>query len=135
LTSPVPPVSSDTELPLNALTALSPLDGRYGSKTTSLRPWFSEFGLIHARIRVEIEWLIKLSATDGIEEVRHFNDEDTAFLRSITDGFSMADAEAVKKIERTTNHDVKAVEYFLKDKINGRPALEQVSEFFHFACT
>jgi len=124
-----------TELPLNALTALSPLDGRYGSKIAALRHHFSEFGLIHARVRVEVEWLIHLSNQDDIAEVAAFSEEDIRFLRDIVGEFHVDDAQAVKDIERTTNHDVKAVEYFLKQRIVGRPALENVSEFIHFACT
>jgi len=122
-------------LPLDDLTALSPIDGRYAGKTASLRPFFSEFGLIHCRVKVEVEWLIALSETDGIDEVLPFPKEDVAFLRELVTAFGTVDAAAVKEIERTTNHDVKAVEYYLKQKIVGRPALEQVSEFFHFACT
>ena len=124
-----------TDLPLDALTALSPLDGRYGSKTASLRQHFSEFGLIRARVRVEIEWLIHLSNQDGIPEVTQFSDASVSYLRGLVEHFSIDDAQAVKDIERTTNHDVKAVEYFLKKKIEGHNELEQISEFFHFACT
>ena len=122
-------------LPLSALTALSPLDGRYSSKTASLRNHFSEFGLIHARVKVEIAWLIHLSQQAGIEEVPEFGDDDLKFLQGIVENFGPEDAESVKNIERTTNHDVKAVEYFLKQRISGRGSLEQISEFFHFACT
>jgi len=123
------------DLPLEALSALSPLDGRYGSKIAALRHHFSEFGLIHARVRVEVEWLIHLSKQDGIVEVAPLPDEDVRFLKDLVAEFHLDDAQAVKDIEHTTNHDVKAVEYFLKQHIVGRPALESVSEFIHFACT
>ncbi|MBX2869599.1 MAG: adenylosuccinate lyase [Acidiferrobacterales bacterium] len=126
---------TNTDLALDALTALSPIDGRYAGKTASLRPFFSEYGLIHCRVLVEVEWLIALSNTQGIDEVTKFSDDDIAFLRGLISDFSADDAASVKEIERTTNHDVKAVEYFLKQKIAGRPALEKVNEFFHFACT
>ena len=122
-------------LPLSALTAVSPLDGRYSSKTACLRPHFSEFGLIRARVRVEVEWLIHLSRHEGIGEVPGFGKGDLDFLGQLVTDFDLEDAKLVKDIERTTNHDVKAVEYFLKQKIAGRTDLERVSEFFHFACT
>ena len=122
-------------LPLSALSALSPLDGRYSAKTASLRQHFSEFGLIHARVKVEVEWLIHLSMQDEITEVPKFADEDIQVLRSQVSGFSLGDAKEVKEIESVTNHDVKAVEYFLKRRIKGQQNLESVSEFFHFACT
>ena len=117
------------------MTALSPLDGRYATKTKPLREHFSEFGLIRARVKVEVAWLAHLSMQPDIEEVPKFEKEDLSFLFSIGDDFSEKDAEAVKEIESTTNHDVKAVEYFIKDKISSRPALHQVSEFVHFGCT
>ena len=126
---------ANSPLPLSHLTALSPLDGRYGSKTAPLRNLFSEYGLIHARVRVEVEWLIHLSLEPGISEVPPFGEDEQAFLRGIVDDFSLADAEAVKRIESTTNHDVKAVEYFLKEKSAALRSLAAVSEFFHFACT
>ena len=122
-------------LPLGALTAVSPLDGRYSSKTAVLRDYFSEFGLIHARVKVEVAWLIHLSQQPGIAEVPEFSDDDLDFLHQIVEKFDLKDAESIKEIERTTNHDVKAVEYFLKQRIAGRAALEEISEFFHFACT
>ena len=122
-------------LSLSTLTALSPLDGRYAAKTKPLRPHFSEFGLIRARVKVEVNWLAHLSRQPGIAEVPEFSPEDMAFLLSIGEDFSEQDATAVKEIESTTNHDVKAVEYFIKDKISSRPALHQVSEFVHFGCT
>ena len=100
---------------LNALTALSPLDGRYGSKTAVLRDFFSEYALIKYRVIVEIEWLKALADEPAIAEVPAFTAEAIALLDGIADNFSVADAERVKAIEATTNHDVKAVEYFLKE--------------------
>ena len=120
---------------LSSLTAISPIDGRYGSKTSSLREIFSEYGLIKARVTVEIRWLQKLAAHPGIEEVPSLSDEANALLDSIVDNFGEADAQAIKDIEKTTNHDVKAVEYFIKDRIAGNAELHAVSEFVHFACT
>src|SRR5690554_4120851 len=124
---------------LSSLTAISPIDGRYGDKTKALRPIFSEFGLIRARVEVEIRWLQCLSAHPGISEVPAFDAPTQAFLDSIVSNFSEADAERVKTIERTTNHDVKAVEYLIKEKFEAvadrHPVLKQVSEFVHFACT
>jgi adenylosuccinate lyase len=120
---------------LRPLTALSPIDGRYASKVDALRPIFSEYGLIRARVRVEVRWLESLAARPEIREVAPFGDETRAFLDAIVSGFSEADAERVKEIERTTNHDVKAVEYFLKEKIEVRPELAACTEFVHFACT
>ena len=120
---------------LSGLTAVSPVDGRYGSKTAILRDIFSEFGLIKFRVQVEVRWLQKLAQTDGIEEVPAFSAEASAHLDAIVENFSEADAQRVKDIEATTNHDVKAVEYFLKEKVAGVTELEAVSEFIHFACT
>ncbi|MBA53067.1 MAG: adenylosuccinate lyase [Pseudomonadales bacterium] len=120
---------------LNALTAISPVDGRYGSKTLALRSIFSEFGLIRFRVQVEVRWLQKLAAHKDIAEVPAFSAETNAQLDAIVEGFSVDDAQRIKDIERTTNHDVKAVEYFLKEKIAGNAELEAVSEFIHFACT
>ena len=120
---------------LSALTAVSPIDGRYGSKCQSLRAIFSEFGLIHCRVRVEIEWLQQLAEHQQIPEVPALSEEDNQFLSRLADNFSEADAQKIKDIEATTNHDVKAVEYWIKDQLNGRPALEAISEFVHFACT
>jgi adenylosuccinate lyase len=126
---------TDKNLALSALTALSPLDGRYQGKTASLRPHFSEYGLIHARIRVEVEWLIHLSRQDSITEVPTFSDVATKALHSLVEEYDIHQAEQVKEIERTTNHDVKAIEYYLKNAIKGNSELESVSEFIHFACT
>ena len=120
---------------LSALTAISPIDGRYGSKTASLRGVFSEFGLIKNRVLVEVRWLQCLAAHPGISEVPAFSDKANALLNSITDNFSEADALAIKEIESTTNHDVKAVEYFLKKAVAGNEEVNAVSEFIHFACT
>lgn len=117
------------------LTAVSPLDGRYAAMTGALRPIFSEYGLIHARIRVEIEWLIALADEPGITELPPFDEDGRAVLRALFDGFSLDDAARVKTIERTTNHDVKAVEYFLKERLGDHPALKSALEFVHFACT
>ena len=120
---------------LNSLTAISPIDGRYGGKTADLRPIFSEYGLIRSRITVEIRWLQSLAAHPDINEVPAFSDATQAALETVITGFSEADAQRVKDIERTTNHDVKAVEYLIKEKIAGNTELENVSEFVHFACT
>ncbi|WP_019029126.1 adenylosuccinate lyase [Colwellia piezophila] len=120
---------------LSALSAISPVDGRYGSKVKSLRPIFSEFGLIKYRVTVEVRWLQKLAATDAIAEVPAFSTQATAALDAIITDFSEEDALSIKKIEAITNHDVKAVEYFLKDKIADNAELHAVTEFIHFACT
>ncbi|TAM96287.1 MAG: adenylosuccinate lyase [Rhodanobacteraceae bacterium] len=120
---------------LDPLTALSPLDGRYAAKVDSLRPIFSEYGLMHRRVAVEITWLIALSDEPGIAELPSFPAAARAVLRKIADGFSVADAQRIKDIEATTNHDVKAVEYFIKERIGDDAALKQAKEFVHFACT
>jgi adenylosuccinate lyase len=120
---------------LSQLTAISPIDGRYGSKTDSLRPIFSEMGLIRHRVIVEIRWLQALSACEDIREVPALGGHAERVLNDIIGNFNEQDAQRVKNIERTTNHDVKAVEYFLKEKISGNAELEAVSEFIHFACT
>ncbi len=120
---------------LNELSAISPVDGRYGSKTSALRPLFSEFGLIHHRVLVEVRWLQALAFLPEITEVPMFSEAANKQLDIIVSNFSMDDAARVKEIERTTNHDVKAVEYFLKEKIAGNAELEAVKEFIHFACT
>jgi len=122
-------------LPLSALTALSPVDGRYASKAEALREHFSEFGLIRARVIVEIRWLQRLAEHPQITEVPRLSAEATAFLEALLREFSVAEAERIKEIERTTNHDVKAVEYFIKEKIAGQAELHAVTEFVHFACT
>ncbi len=120
---------------LSALTAVSPIDGRYGSKTAALRDVFSEYGLIKRRVLVEVRWLQRLAAHPGIAEVPAFSDAANGELEAIVDGFGESDAQRVKDIEATTNHDVKAVEYFLKERFAGTEELEAVSEFVHFACT
>lgn len=120
---------------LSSLTALSPLDGRYAQKVDALRPWFSEFALIKMRVTVEIRWLQALAAEPAIEEVPPFSPDTLAALDQVAAAFSEADAAAVKRIEATTNHDVKAVEYWLKEKLSGNAEVTRVSEFIHFACT
>jgi len=120
---------------LSSLTAVSPIDGRYGSKTNDLKPFFSEFGLIRFRVLIEIRWLQALAKHPQITEVKELSESANQTLNQIFDEFSVDDAQQVKTIERTTNHDVKAVEYFLKEKISGEEELENISEFFHFACT
>ncbi|MFO8044433.1 MAG: adenylosuccinate lyase [Halomonas sp.] len=122
-------------MPLSALTALSPVDGRYGSKAVALREHFSEFGLIRARVIVEVRWLQRLAELAGVSEVPPLSAEATAFLEALMRDFSLEDAQRIKEIERTTNHDVKAVEYFLKEQIADQPELHAISEFVHFACT
>ena len=120
---------------LTELTAISPTDGRYGEKTADLRPLFSEYGLIHHRVMVEVRWLQALADNESIAEVPAFDHKTRALLDGIVEHFNIEDAQRVKNIEKTTNHDVKAVEYFLKEKIRGNATLEAVNEFFHFACT
>lgn len=120
---------------LSSLTAISPIDGRYGSKTLDLRPIFSEYGLIRHRARVEVLWLQTLATHEGIPEVPGLSTHALSILATIVDNFSEVDAQRIKNIERTTNHDVKAVEYFLKERVAGNPELAAVSEFIHFACT
>ena len=120
---------------LTPLTAVSPVDGRYGSKTAALRPIFSEYGLIRFRVQVEVRWLQCLAAHPGISEVAPFSDAANAILNRLAEDFDLAHAERIKEIERTTNHDVKAVEYLLKEQAEQLDELKQVSEFIHFACT
>ena len=120
---------------LSALTAISPLDGRYGSKVAGLREVFSEYGLIRRRVEVEVRWLQCLAAHPGIDEVPALSADASAFLDGIVSNFSEAHAAEIKSIERTTNHDVKAVEYFLKQQVADISELAAVSEFIHFACT
>lgn len=117
------------------LTAISPIDGRYGNKVDALRPIFSEYGLIRYRVEVEVRWLQALAAEAKIVEVPALSAAANAALDGIVTNFSEADAQAVKDIEKTTNHDVKAVEYFLKKKIADNAELQAINEFFHFACT
>lgn len=120
---------------LSSLTAVSPIDGRYGAKTADLRPIFSEYGLIHKRVTVEIRWLQALANEKDIAEVPELSTSANNFLNNIVENFSLQDAQRVKEIENTTNHDVKAIEYLLKEKIQGNSELEAISEFLHFACT
>ena len=120
---------------LSSLTAVSPVDGRYASKTSALRPIFSEYGLIRFRVMVEVRWLQRLAAHTGIAEVAPFSAEANALLNTLAENFELAHAERVKEIERTTNHDVKAVEYLLKEQAAKLPELDKISEFIHFACT
>ncbi|MBK7542415.1 MAG: adenylosuccinate lyase [Candidatus Competibacteraceae bacterium] len=120
---------------LTALTALSPIDGRYADKTAELRPIFSEYGLIRHRVLVEVRWLQALARHPEIPEVPPLSAGAIQALEGLLENFGSADAQRVKAIERSTNHDVKAIEYFLKEKIAGNAELEAVSEFIHFACT
>jgi adenylosuccinate lyase len=120
---------------LTTLTAISPVDGRYGNKTAALREHFSEYGLIRARVEVEVRWLQRLAEHPEITEVPALSKEANQLLNELVAQFSVADAEAVKAHERVTNHDVKAVEYFIKDKIETLPELKAITEFVHFACT
>ncbi|OPH37600.1 adenylosuccinate lyase [Moraxella lacunata] len=124
-----------SELSFSALTALSPLDGRYASKCDALRPYLSEFGLIHARVTVEIRWLQALANHPEISEITPFSQSTNDKLNAIVANFSEQNALRIKEIERTTNHDVKAVEYFLKEQIADIDELANAGEFIHFACT
>ena len=119
---------------LNSLTALSPLDGRYSRQCDILRDIFSEFALMHCRVQVEVEWLIGLSEA-GFPELPELSDHARDFLRSLVKNFSLEDCEAIKEIERTTNHDVKAVEYWIKRQVEHDEELRTAAEFVHFACT
>lgn len=120
---------------LTSLTAVSPVDGRYGSRTTALRPIFSEYGLIRNRVLVEVRWLQRLAAHPSIAEVAPFSETANAALNKLAEDFQLEHAERVKEFERTTNHDVKAVEYLLKEQAQKLPELQKVTEFIHFACT
>ncbi|OCG09007.1 adenylosuccinate lyase [Gilliamella sp. wkB178] len=120
---------------LSALTALSPIDGRYGDKTTELRSIFSEYGLLKYRVLVEVRWLQKLASHADILEVPKLSDLAINHLNQIVEQFSEQDAQRIKEIEKTTNHDVKAVEYFLKEKVHNNQELHAINEFIHFACT
>ena len=116
------------------LTALSPLDGRYAGKVAALRPLLSEYGLMHRRVQVEVEWFIALSDA-GFEEFAPLSPEAREMLQALVQRFSETDAQAIKNIERTTNHDVKAVEYWLRDRFDAHPELQAAEAFIHFACT
>lgn len=120
---------------LTALTAISPVDGRYAGKTEALRPFFSEYGLLRARVEVELRWLHLLGNNAEIKEVPKLSAEAESFINDMIANFSVDDAARIKEIERTTNHDVKAVEYFIKQKFEDNDELDAVSEFVHFACT
>ena len=120
---------------LSPLTAISPVDGRYAEKCIALREIFSEYGLIKYRMTVEIQWLLALSEHSGIDECPPFDEATKNLLNSMVADFGVQDARRIKAIEKTTNHDVKAVEYFLKEQFAGHPALASVGEFVHFACT
>jgi adenylosuccinate lyase len=128
-------MNKETALELTPLTAISPLDGRYARATVPLRELFSEYGLIRHRVIVEIKWLQMLSSHAQIREVAMLSDEANNFLENIISNFSIEDAQKVKDIESVTNHDVKAIEYFLKEKIKDNDELNKISEFIHFACT
>ena len=119
----------------SSLTAISPLDGRYQQKVSSLSEYFSEFGLIKYRVLVEIAWLKSLAVAEGLAEIPDIGDADLAKLDKLANGFSLSDAEEIKRIESTTNHDVKAVEYWIRDQIKDDPDLSKLSPFIHFACT
>lgn len=120
---------------LTQLTAISPVDGRYASKSEELRSIFSEYGLLKYRVQVEVRWLQMLATHEQITEVPAFSEQSNALLDDIVANFSVDDAMRIKDIERTTNHDVKAVEYFLKEKVADNSELNAISEFIHFACT
>ena len=120
---------------INPLSALSPLDGRYAAATAPLRPIFSEYGLMKARVRVELEWLKALAAEPKIGEVAPFSATTLAEIDSVINGFSLSNAAEVKAIEATTNHDVKAIEYWLKQRFAANAEISAVNEFIHFACT
>ena len=120
---------------LSALTAISPVDGRYQNKTDVLRPIFSEYGLFRFRVLVEIEWLKKLSKNPNIKEIESFSASSISLLDNIKNNFSIDEDKQIKKIEKITNHDMKAVEYFIREKIQSDPKLKNVSQFIHFACT
>jgi adenylosuccinate lyase len=121
-------------MPLSALTALSPLDGRYAARLEALRPWMSEFGLMRCRVQVEVEWFIALSDA-GLAGFAPLSGAARAHLRALVSGFGEADAQAIKAHEKVTNHDVKAVEYWIKGRFQGQAELERAGEFVHFACT
>ncbi|HQD14263.1 MAG TPA: lyase family protein, partial [Ottowia sp.] len=119
---------------LTSLTAVSPLDGRYAAKLAPLRPLMSELGYMRYRVQVELTWFVALSDA-GFAEFKPLSAQARAYLQSLLAGFGEADGAAIKAIERTTNHDVKAVEYWIKSKFDGHPELQAASEFVHFACT
>ena len=120
---------------LSTLTAISPIDGRYASKVDALRPIASEFGLMRARVEVELAWIKSLASNPQINEVPPLSEQAIAHIDAILANFSKADGESIKAIERSTNHDVKAIEYFIKEQFAVNPELNAISEFVHFACT
>lgn len=120
---------------LSSLNAISPIDGRYHKKTRALSPFFSEYALIFYRLKVEIRWLESLAANENIREIPQLSKEDTAFLENIITHFTEAEAEKVKAYEKKTNHDVKAIEYYLRDHFEKSETLKKVTPFIHFACT
>src|SRR5258705_6546613 len=120
---------------LSPLTALAPLDGRYSSKVEPLRQYFSELALIRYRVLIEVEWLQALAAEPAIAEIPAFSTATVKELDAVVTGFSEADGTAVKTIEARTNHDVKAIEYFLKERLAANVQIAEVAEFIHFACT
>ena len=120
---------------LSELTAITSVDGRYHNKTKQFGAIFSEYGLIKHRLLVELKWLIHLSQTNGIDEVSQLDQKDIDWVMSIYDNFTPEEAQKVKDIEATTNHDVKAIEYYIKEQLSTHPELNQVKEFVHFACT
>src|SRR5258706_615548 len=117
------------------LTALSPLDGRYAAKAVALRPWFSEFALIRHRVQVEIEWLKALAQASQVSELAPFSAATMHLLDTLVSGFSPHDAARVKAIEATTNHDVKAIEYWLQERLAGNAEIDAAAGFIHFGCT
>jgi len=129
-----PPAPTIEGMTFSTLSALSPLDGRYAAKVAALRPLMSEFGLMHRRVQVEVEWFIALSDA-GFAEFKPLSEAARGLLRGLVLRFSEADARAIKEIERTTNHDVKAVEYWLKSRFDSNAELKAAGEFVHFACT
>ncbi|RYZ16971.1 MAG: adenylosuccinate lyase, partial [Myxococcaceae bacterium] len=118
----------------SAISALSPLDGRYAAKLAALRPLMSEQGYMHRRVQVEVAWFIALSDA-GFDEFKPLSPGARTYLLGLVKNFSEADAQAIKEIEKTTNHDVKAVEYWIKSRFEARPELQTAGEFVHFACT
>ena len=135
LTGVAPPIHLQWRaMSLSTITALSPLDGRYAPKLAALRPIMSEHGYMHRRVQVEVAWFIALSDA-GFAEFKPLTTGARAYLLSLVKNFSEADSAAIKEIEKTTNHDVKAVEYWIKSKFEARPELEKAAEFVHFACT
>ncbi len=119
---------------LTPLTAVSPLDGRYAGKLADLRPIMSELGYMQRRVQVELSWLVALSDA-GLDEFKPLSGQARAYIASLMRDFDEADGQAIKDIERSTNHDVKAVEYWIKARFEGQPELAAASEFVHFACT